>query len=150
MDEIFSETGTPAGWFLLIAGYDDLPGLPHGLPEIPPEVFDYLKAHKRRKLTPEELADLKRRLRLLYEAGPGAKVEEEEPFDREETPGEGDEEEENEVVLGARIPIPTETFLEELSVRLEVHPVSVYWLLKELREKEGAVCLPELRRYTDE
>lgn len=141
---VLNETGTPAGWFPLIAGYDALPELP----EIPPEVIEYLKNHERRTLTPEELTDLKRRLRALYEAGPGAKVEEEEPVDDNEAASEDDEEEENEVVLGARIPIPTETFLEELSVKLEIHPISVYWLLKELREKEHVVCLPELRRYT--
>ncbi|NPV28414.1 MAG: BREX-1 system adenine-specific DNA-methyltransferase PglX [Firmicutes bacterium] len=148
LQSILAETGTPAGWFPLIAGYDALPELPEGLPEIPPEVIEYLKNHERRTLTPEELTDLKRRLRALYEAGPGAKVEEEEPFDDDEAVSEDNEDEENKVVLGARIPIPTETFLEELSVKLEIHPISVYWLLKELREKEGVVCLPELRRYT--
>jgi hypothetical protein len=47
-------------------------------------------------------------------------------------------------VVGAHIPIPAETFLEELSQKLEVHPVSIYWLLKEIRG-EGARCLREDR-----
>lgn len=51
---------------------------------------------------------------------------------------------------GAPIPIPVETFLEELSQRLEVHPISVYWLLKEMREREGLVCPPELKRHLED
>ena len=79
---------------------------------------------------------LKPRLRSLYEAGPGAK--EDEP----EEPAEGDEEE---AVVGARIPIPAETFLEELSQKLEIHPISVYWLLQE-GIAEGWRCIPEEQR----
>jgi hypothetical protein len=44
--------------------------------------------------------------------------------------------------------IPAGTFLEELSQRLEIHPVSVYWLLKEGIEKEGWRCPPEEQRLT--
>ena len=40
---------------------------------------------------------------------------------------------EDEGASGAYIPIPTETFLEELSVKLQIHPISIYWLLEELR-----------------
>ena len=46
----------------------------------------------------------------MYEAGPGAKVE------AEERAAKGDDEEDG-AALGARIPIPTETFLEELAVK---------------------------------
>jgi hypothetical protein len=56
------------------------------------------------------LAQLKQRLQILYEAGPGAR------------PG-ADEDGE------------AETFLEELSQELQIHPIAVYWLLRELREK---------------
>ena len=52
--------------------------------------------------------------------------------------------------LGAHISIPAESFLEELSQKLEVHPISVYWLLNELREQEGVVDSPELRRYIED
>ena len=54
------------------------------------------------------------------------------------------------LLYGARIPIPTETFLEELSQKLEIHPISVYWLLKEGIEQEGWRCLPEERRLAAE
>jgi len=38
--------------------------------------------------------------------------------------------------------------LEELSQKLEIHPISVYWLLKEGIEQEGWRCLPEEQRLT--
>lgn len=139
---ITSETGTPAGWHPLIAAYDALPPLPDGLPEIPQEVLDYLTEHERRTLSPEDLAALKANLRTLYEAGPGAKVE----IEDDSTSGDGEEE----AVAGAYIPIPAETFLEELSQKLEVHPISVYWLLKEGIEEEGWRCIPEERRITED
>ncbi|HEU5377902.1 MAG TPA: BREX-1 system adenine-specific DNA-methyltransferase PglX, partial [Ktedonobacteraceae bacterium] len=42
---IIAETGTPAGWYPLIAGYDRLPNLPEDIddqPELPQELYDYL------------------------------------------------------------------------------------------------------------
>ena len=88
---------------------------------------------------------MKARLRALYEAGPGAKVEAEAP------PAKGDDEEDG-AALGARIPIPTETFLEELAVKIGLHPISVHWLLEELKA-EGVVSPPlrkaELEEYID-
>lgn len=89
---------------------------------------------------------------MLYQAGPGAKVED----DADNSPlppsgrGAGGEGNEDETVLGGRIPIPPETFLEELSQKLEIHPISVYWLLKEMREQEGLVCPPELKRHMED
>ena len=137
---IFSETGTPAGWHPLITTYDALPPLPDDLPEIPQEVLDYLTEHERQILSPGDLATLKTNLRTLYEAGPGAKVE----IEDDSTSGDGEEG----AVAGAYNPIPAETFLEELSQKLQIHPISVYWLLKEGIEKEGWRCIPEERRIT--
>jgi hypothetical protein len=142
---VLDETGTPAGWHPLIAGYDAIPPLPEDL-NIDPELLAPLKDHPRIAPTPNELADLKRRLRALYEAGPGASPDAEEV----EAADSDDDESEEAVVSGARIPIPPETFLEELSQKLEIHPISIYWLLRELREKDGAVCLPELRRFVSD
>jgi len=144
---VLDETGTPAGWFPLITNYDILPELPPELPQIPQELIEYLQNHQHLNLSPQELKDIKRRLRNLYETGLGAKVEDEE-IDTN-TPTE-DEEEETEIAVGAHIPIPTETFLEELSVKLEIHPISVYWLLKEGREQENWRCLPEEKRFTED
>jgi hypothetical protein len=145
LQAVLDETGTPAGWFPLIAGYDAIPALPEGV-EVPQSLLAPLAREERRSLSPEELTDLKRRVRAFYEAGPGAKE------DVEEDGGDdGDDGEEIEAaVSGARIPIPAETFLEELSQKLEVHPISVYWLLRELREKEGVVCQAELERFVED
>jgi hypothetical protein len=128
---VIDETGSPAGWYPLIVGYDALPDVPAGI-EIPAELPDFLATLEHRTLSSSELTALKGRLRRLYEAGPGARTDDDEPH------AAGDDEEAGEI-LGARIPIPTETFLEELSQKLELHPISVYWLLEELRERDGVV-----------
>jgi hypothetical protein len=144
INSVLDETGTPAGWFPLIEGYDALPPLPDGLPEIPREVFEFLGRHERRNLDPDALGLLQNRLRSLFEAGPGAREESEETDDDVES----DDEENDQVAVGARIPIPAETFLEELSQKLEIHPISIYWLLKAGIEKEGWRCHPEEQRLT--
>ncbi len=141
---VLDETGTPAGWFPLIAGYDAIPELPSGL-EVPRELLAPLAQEPRRRLAASDLADLKRRLRTLYEVGPGAKAEGDEA-----DAAEGDDDENDAAVSGARIPIPAETFIEELSQKIEIHPISVYWLLRELREKDGVVCGPELERFVED
>jgi len=150
LEAILDETGTPAGWYPLIVGYDAIPELPPSLPHIPKELLDYLSTHERISPSSEELARIKNRLRALYIAGPGAKVED---VLENENRGVSEKEEDNEeevVALGARIPIPAETFLEELSQKMEIHPVSIYWLLEEMRREEGLVCPPELKRHTED
>jgi len=144
---VLTETGTPAGWFPLIAGYDSLPPLPDGLPDIPAEVLYYLEKHKRQDPDAQELTALKNRLHALYETGPGAKEGTDDAAESD-AQDDDDEEENDQIAIGARIAIPAETFLEELSQKLEVHPISVYWLLKEGIEKEGWRCLPEEQRLT--
>lgn len=145
LQAVLDETGTPAGWFPVITGYDAIPALPPGL-DVPAALPAPLSREPRRALSAEELAGLKRRLLALYEAGPGAKFEEGET----DASGDNDEEESEPAASGARIPIPAETFLEELAQKLEVHPISVYWLLRGLREKDGAVCQPELQRFVED
>ena len=140
---VLDETGTPAGWHPLITGFDATPLLPEDLLPVP---LDDLANHPHRNLSPDEIAHLRRRLRALYEAGPGATIEDDEGPTAED---EDDEDEETSTV-GARIPIPTETFVEELSVKLEVHPISIYWLLKEGRETEGWRCPPEEKRLMED
>lgn len=147
LQSVLEETGTPAGFHPLVAGYDALPVLPADLdlPPLPQQVLDYLAAHDRIAPSPAELRRIKERLRGLYEAGPGAKED-----DAGEAEAAGGEDEEGEgAASGAHIPIPTETFLEELSVKMQLHPISVYWLLEELR-REGARCKPEERRLLED
>lgn len=163
---ISAEVGVPAGWHPLVAGYDALPewtgdgprpafgtplprsgrgaggeGRPTPWPEVRQLLLDDLASRRRLDLSVGELVRLKRRLRSLYEAGPGAASSVDE--------GEGSADDEAEEVLGAHIPIPAETFLEELSQKLEVHPISVYWLLEELRA-DGVRCKPEEQRLLED
>jgi len=147
---INTDLGIPAGWHRLIAGYDALPELPLGLPPTPQDLNEHLAAHARLSPSPPELERLKDRLRGLYIAGPGAKVEDEASETTGDNEASDDDEEEQVTALGARIPIPAETFLEELSQKLEIHPISVYWLLEEMRREEGLICPPELKRHTED
>lgn len=146
VDSVLTEMGTPAGWGRLLVDYEKIPPLPDGV-KTDPDLLAPLKDYPRINRTLDELADLKRRLRALYEAGPGAS-----PVTDEEAGAcdSDDEESEEAAVSGACIPIPPETFLEELSQKLEIHPISVYWMLRELRERDGVVCLPELRRFVSD
>jgi hypothetical protein len=169
---VIDETGTPAGWHPLVAGYETLPEPPDltpypfpnegrgdpGVPgsgrvaasgsiELPEGLRDFLATLPRLTPSPAELERLKGRLRRLYQAGPGATVAEDVD---EAAEAEGEEEADEAAVVGARIPIPTETFLEELSQKIELHPISVYRLLEELREQEGLVSLPEVKRQMED
>lgn len=145
LQAVVDETGTPAGWFPLIAGYDQVPLLSSGL-EIPAGFLEPLACEPRRTLPTGDLDGIRRKLRALYEAGPGAKTE----ADEGAAEADDDEEEDEAAASGARIPIPTETFLEELAQKLEIHPISIYWLLRELREKDGVVSKPELVRFVED
>jgi hypothetical protein len=139
---IFAETGLPTGLQPLLEAFDQLPDA-RNLLLLPLEVTSYLAAHARIAPAPAELARIKTNLRTLYEAGPGANGDD---LDLEELDHQDDEEA---GAAGAFIPIPTETFLEELSVKLQIHPISVYWLLEELRG-EGVRCKPEEQRLLED
>ena len=141
---VLDETGLPAGWHRLISGYDAFPALPERLSQI---AIEGLARHPARNLEPGERADLVRRVRALYEAGPGVSEEDDESAASSESQ---DGEEEEVETVGARVPIPVETFVEELSDKLEIYPISVYWLLKEGREAEGWRCLPEEKRHIED
>jgi hypothetical protein len=146
IDVISSEVGTPVDWYPLIAGYDSRPSLPnnYNLPRFPQEFFNHLESHKRIDPSKELLFVIKNKLQNHYEIGPGAKDIEQD--DTNETEEEGNSIEE-ETVLDTIIPI--ETFLEELSVKMQIHPISIYWLLEELKA-EGARCKPEELRLLED
>ncbi|MEI6043479.1 MAG: N-6 DNA methylase, partial [Chloroflexota bacterium] len=146
VSDILRDTGTPASFYPLLNNYDSLPELPSliNLPNCLPEVTQFPELIQRAFANQEGLTRIKANLRTLYEAGPGAKNVEQEEADSSE-----ENEEAEETVSGAHIPIPTETFLEELSVKLQIHPISVYWLLEELRA-EGVRCKPEELRLLED
>jgi len=143
--KVTTETGVPAGWYPLIKNYNAIPQT--DVCEISKEVIEYLNKHEHINPSQGELSQIKSRLRALYEAGLGAKIED--VIEEDETKS-SDDEDELEALINKRIPIPTETFLEELSVKMEIHPISIYWLLKEMREKEGIVCWSECKRYVED
>ena len=124
---LYSEVGYPSGYFPLIAGLDSVPELFENLKKPPVDFLNSLRNHDRIVLNPKELESLKQRMRRLYEAGPGKKSKK-------------DERDKN--------LIPAETFLEEISQIMKIHPISVYWLLKDGIAQEGWRCHLEDRRVT--
>ena len=171
----FEETGTPSGFFPLLIGYDALPPLAdrvaldanvRGLlashlgsppPTVPtPQPDAAILRQPVGIVVPEEVRDciclaatilpraespsLRSRLRTMYEAGPRVGVASE---------GENEDEGTTEPTTGTYLPIPVESFLEELSQRLQIHPISIYWLLEELHT-EGARCKPEEQRLLED
>ena len=165
MQAVLDETGVPAGFHPLLAGYDALPdGATDSTDTTDRDQIILSGIGAIRAIRgSDELARIKTRLRALYEAGPGTKESTDNTDTTDNTEmdlsgiraigairgsDEADDDEEA-TVAGAHIPIPTETFLEELSVRMELHPISVYWLLEELRS-EGARCMPEERRLLED
>jgi len=85
---------------------------------------------------------LKAQLREAYEIGPQYSVKALQATDN--ASDQEDDEEGNQPSA-----LPPESFLEELSQRLELHPISVYWLLQEIRA-EGARCKPEEQRLLED
>lgn len=144
VNSIFSETGNPSGWFPILDNYSKFPLPLHNTEQIPSILNIYLNKHKTLTLHAEEVSNIKKRLYSFFESGQG--ITEESTEDDTLLP-EGDDES---ISVGAYIPIPPETFLEELSQKMEIHPISIYWLLKEGIEKEGWRCIPEEKRYTED
>jgi hypothetical protein len=138
LESVVLETGLPAGWHPIINGYDRLPVLPRGL-ELGVELEGRLAGLPRSNPDRATLERLKARLRELYLEGPRSpkKTPEDVAFDQDEL-----------LVTGP--PLPTETFLEQISRTTEVHPVSVAALLEELRQKEALVSLPEAKRRLED
>lgn len=143
VQQVIEETGTPAGWFPLIAGYDSIPEPPDGV--VVPEGFrSYFERLERREPAAADLVRLKERLGRLYEAGPDGMRREAAGEDEGPSQDEGEEE-----ALGAHIPVPAETFLEALAQELQIHPISVFHLLEELRA-QGVYSAPEVRRLMED
>jgi hypothetical protein len=132
---VTAEVGVPSGWHPLISGYDMLPPLPDG-GDLPDDLMHYFSSIERKELTSEALQSLKDQLERLYRSGPGTKVEEAPKLSPDH---------EDSLALSARTPTPAETFLEELSAKLGIHPVSVYRILEEMREQAGLVSPPLMK-----
>jgi SAM-dependent methyltransferase len=144
---VADETGDPGAWFPLLPGYDSAHGFPTSIEGWAASLD--LDRHARRALSGDELDDRKRHLRALYEIGPGTSGDENDSESALEDAAD-DEADVDEGASGAQVRIPAETFLEELSQKLEIHPISVYWLLHEMREKDRVISKPELVRFAED
>ena len=139
---LISGVGIPPGWNPIVLNYDRYPQF----------VIEKLKISFKNENTPsliispsgEELAEIRKKLHEFYSTGPGHNEESEEI----ESVNSDDDEEISSIA--SRISIPNDTFLEELSQKMEIHPISIYWLLKEGIEKEDWRCISEEKRYTED
>ena len=138
------ETGEPPINGTILEGYDlSLPSVGLRLSDpIYKAIRDSLVSCRVATKASTSIDAIKLRLRSFYETGPGN----EQPDTSDLVTGDGEEEES---LDGAYLPIPTETFLEELSQKLQIHPISIYWLLEELRV-EGVRCKPEELRLLED
>lgn len=134
---ILDLTGHGSAALRVLDGFDKLPDGTN----TPSEVSAWIATQPRYKMTPEELARFNDRLRRVYEAGLGL---DEAPDD---DASDGSDDEDGEALVGTRLPIPPESFLEDLAQKVELHPISVYWLLRDGIEREGWRCLPEELRW---
>ncbi|MBN2004407.1 MAG: BREX-1 system adenine-specific DNA-methyltransferase PglX, partial [Anaerolineae bacterium] len=137
-DIIFGELGKPVVWYPSVKDYEDFPDT---LKPLIKDLIDGDQLSQRISRLEKGVDDsnIKSLLHTLFEAGPGTKpdvvVDDLTYHDTQDS--------ENDNYSN---PVPPETFLEELSQKLQIHPISVYWLLKEGIEQEGWRCLPEERR----
>lgn len=139
--DVFTETGTPPGLYTLISTKDVLiPGFDLS------DIIGKADAVKSVDLESDELSIVRNRLGLLYQAGPG--ISDNDGEDNSDADKENVNNDEDVVEIQKSL-LP-ETFIEELSQKLRIHPISVYWLLKEGIEQEGWRCLLEEKRLAED
>lgn len=140
---VVSETaGGDTGTLPMVEGYDAVPNLvcdPSWVAD-PDALESYLLQRKRIALGQEQLRDVKASLYALLT--PNQDTQQDEEDETEIMDG-------AEGVAGGRTTFPTDNLLESMSRRLGVHPISVYWLLQELRA-EGVRCKPEELRMLED
>ncbi|HLC41777.1 MAG TPA: Eco57I restriction-modification methylase domain-containing protein, partial [Methylomirabilota bacterium] len=136
------EVGIPAGWLPEISGLDrrmlggeaDIQLDDQHDAEIPPRDAE-LSASRR--------SEIRQRLRELYIRGPGSG----EAVDKMRSDSNDEQDEEAPTLATA---IPSESFIEELSLKLRIHPISVYRLIHEIREQEGMVSPPLIKQALED
>jgi len=126
-DAVISDTGTPAGWYPRVED-NDATRISTGHQEDATRLLDEaLKSATQKRISSDEVRDIRCRLREFFENGPGM------DYQVDESPEGGangqDGELETVPVVVARLPIPSESFLDELCQRMRIHPFSVFLLL---------------------
>jgi len=141
---ITADTGVPAGWFPLIDQLDAVPNWAtrDGEEVFPEQIHAAVLQHPRLGMSQVQIAALKSQLTTLYQQGFGTI----QGYETEDDDGDGSE---GEPSSDGYIPIPTETLLEKLSVELQIHPISIYWLLQQIRA-EGTRCTSEEQRLLED
>lgn len=130
---VTEDVGKPVSWLPFVGNYATIPELLRTLEAR--ENFKSKDNISELKLSENSINELKNKLCLLYELGPGSLLEEFVDKEESETSGR---------------PIPYETYLEELSARLGTHPISTYWLLTEGINQQGWRCLSEEKRFIED
>ena len=148
-EEIIKLTGSPTTWYPIVRGYDGLliNETTNWVREIGLNDLIINETDKR-SISVNDLALIKTRLRQYFEIGPDSNQNE---F------GESDEYSISEFDDDSLIadntttnPIPQEFFIERLSAKLAIHPISIYWLLKDGIEQEGWRCHLEEKRFKED
>lgn len=134
LETVIKQMGAPPGWYPLLPDHDHIPELPESFDEVVRDSLTSIVNHVRVQLEPRDLAALKARLRDIYESN----------TDRAADLGSGEqledldeEEEDAEAMVASSFSVPEETALEIASRSLQIHPISVYWLLREGFKEEG-------------
>jgi len=141
---IQDETGKPSTSYPLIRGYDGTVDLSAEFSHTK-ALLQHLDLCPRLNLPQSELASIRAKVRAFVNLGP---VSQANPTEAEaEAAPDSDEEE---ISVGSFLPIPSESAIQTLCQDLAIHPVSIYWLLREGVEKEGWRCPSEERRLTED
>ncbi len=139
---VLRHTGPLAASLPLVEGYDSMPtGIEFGSSG---HLIQALARSNRIKMDSESLNLLKREVQATYELENDRRpiVAEQDEIDESDTDHNGED-----LRTGT---VPTESFVEELAVRLNVHPVSIYWILKEGIETCGWRSTAEQRRFVED
>jgi hypothetical protein len=144
---VTKETGTPSGRHPIIYGYDKIPNKLNQSISFPNYLIDYIDNHRKGEVSNQELVLIKRRINNLYVSGPSSSLAYNE---KEINWSEPEHNEGNDASLKTFIPIPPESFIEELSQKIMIHPISLYLIIDELRNEEDLICPPEFKGYYEE
>ena len=126
---VLEETGKPCGMHQILLGYDEIPTLPDFISDKLLNINKYIEKHEVKKPSNRELQQIMDTLRVYYEKGPGFTNNEE---------------------ISVGLPMPSESFIEELAHQFEIHPLSVHWLIRKGIEEADWHSLLEERRIAED
>jgi SAM-dependent methyltransferase len=125
----------------LIAGFDDVGSIKHFNSDLVETYRAKYLPRSETTIKDTDLRELNVTARSLFEVGPGSGLSENEASSSDIDVSE-------ELDIETRISIPPETFLEEISTKVQIHPISTLLLLERGIDEENWRCLPEERRIT--